>query len=281
MIKRKTKQNDSRTGILLSLLIVFLILVGGTCCGLFYAYSFCSNIWHEQCQITNPELDVVISTGKMVHPDVITFHFGLTNGANLATIPFSQLREKLLKRVPNVRDIRIERRLPNRVTVEVIEREPIARIAPPRGHPTEGRVADSEGVVFWYNANATTELPIVRESGDTPAAPGKKLTGPTAAALRLVEAAMRPELSDLRVLEVDTSNQDYLYLTLGNYDHAKFAWQDMLSDTKTSRESLHRQLKNLFAAINAQLMPHSTVWLATDWGRPSRITASRPNNTGK
>ena len=92
MIKRKTKQNDSRTGILLSLLIVFLILVGGTCCGLFYAYSFCSNIWHEQCQITNPELDVVISTGKMVHPDVITFHFGLTNGANLATIPLTLMR---------------------------------------------------------------------------------------------------------------------------------------------------------------------------------------------
>lgn len=281
MIKRKAKQANSRGGLLLSLLFVLLILVGGIGCGVFYIYSFCSTIWHEQCQVTNPELDVVISTGKMVHPDVVTFHFGLTNGANLATIPFAQLREKLLKRVPNVRDIRIERRLPNRVTVEVIEREPIARIAPLRGHPTEGRVADSEGIVFWYNANATTELPIVRESGDSPAAPGKKLTGPTAAALRLVEAAMRPELSDLRVLEVDTSNQDYLYLTLGNYDHAKFAWEDMLNNSKASRESLHRQLKNLLAVINTQLTPHSTVWLATDWEKPSRITASRPNNVGK
>ena len=113
----------------------------------------------------------------MVHPDVITYHFGLTNGANLATIPFSQLREKLLKRVPNVRDIRIERRLPNRVTVEVIEREPIARIAPPTKLTRDGFTAVRETTLrgdtvarevtprdttFWFVRTAVERVATLR-----------------------------------------------------------------------------------------------------------------------
>ena len=65
---------------------------------------------------------------------LITLYFGLTNGANLATIPFADLRKKLLDRIPNIADLKIERRLPNRVTITVVEREPAVRIATLTGH---------------------------------------------------------------------------------------------------------------------------------------------------
>ena len=278
MIKRKPTQNQTHGGLLCTLLVVMLILLGGISVGLYYTYSFCSEIWHEQCRVSDQEIDVIITTGKMVHPDVVTLQFGLTNGANLATIPFADLRLKLLKKVPNIRDLRIERRLPNHVTVDVIEREPLARIGPSKGNSNDGRVADSEGVVFQYNANSTALLPIVREPANASATQtGEKLTGATAAALRLIEVAGQPEFAELRVREIDTSHTDYLYLTLGNYDHSVFAWKDMMSDTKVARESLQQQLRRLSQAINTRLTPSSTVWIANNW-ESKTITASNANN---
>lgn len=283
MIKRVKKDKGHRTGLLVVVVLVLVVLGGGLIAALSSGGSVLNEMWQEQCRVTDRDLDVVITSGKMVHPEVVNLHFGLTNGANLATIPFAELRKDLLERVPNVRDIHIERRLPNRVTIEVFEREPIARISSRKGSATTGRVADAEGVVFWYNVGDTTsQLPLVREHSDQPTTPGKKLTGLTGAALRLIEAASVPELAELKVREVDTSHEDYLYVKLGNLDNAEFAWDHMKDDTAISRTSLQKQLKHLAQAIDTRLTPQATTWLATDWGPHSRITASGPiNRAGK
>lgn len=274
MIKRVKKDEGRHVGMLVVVLVMTVILLGGVFAGLNSAGSVLNQIWQEQCRVTDRDLDVVITSGKMVHPEVINLHFGLTNGANLATIPFAELRKDLLERVPNVRDIRIERRLPNRVTIEVFEREPIARISSRKDPAISGRVADAEGVVFSYNVSETTSLlPLVRENSNQPTNPGKKLTGITGAALRLVEAASVPEFAELKVREVDTSHEDYLYIKLGNLDHAEIAWDHMKDDTAISRSSLQKQLKHLTKVIETRLTPQSTVWLATDWAH-GRITAS-------
>ena len=281
MIKHVTKKNGPRPERIIALAVFSALFVAAIVTGLVYAYRALAEIWREQCRVTDMELDVVISPAKIIPQDVlkdaIILNFGLTNGANLATIPFAELRANLLERIPNLRNIRIERRMQNRVTIDVEEREPIARIAPRKGAAASGRVADVDGVVFWYNAN-TSLLPIVRESSDTPTVPGKKLTGNVAAALRLVKAAAQPELSNLRVLEIETHHTDYLLVTFGNYDSAKIAWANMNEDTRQSRESLHTQLTRLSQVIATRLTPQATLWLATDWGPHSRITASGPNN---
>jgi len=276
MIKRAKNDGKKRIWMIVALSVLTLALMGGIIFGLVRMGQVVNGVWQEQCRITDRDLDVVItSSGKMVHPDVVTLHFGLTNGANLATIPFNELRKRLLERVPNVRDLHIERRMPNRVTIEVQEREPVARISTRREPAITGRVADADGVIFWYNVGDTiAQLPLVRESSDQPTAPGKRLTGLSAAALRLIEAASMPELAELKVREIDTSRKDYLYATFANLDHAHIAWDQMKDDTAISRSSLQKQLKNLFHAISTRLTPTGTTWLATDWGPHSRITAS-------
>lgn len=277
MIKRNAKKNErgKDASHLVAFLVLLVVLLVGAVIGLGYAYAALARVWHEQNRVTDRDVDVIITAGKMVHPEVITYHFGLTNGANLATIPFEELRADLLGRIPNVRDIHIERRQPNRVTIDVVEREPIARISSRKGSPTAGRVADVDGVVFNYNSTATTALlPLVREPTDVITLPGKKLTGLSAAALRLVVAASHPDLADLRVQEIDTSHSDYLLVKLGNFDSAQIAWDHMKDDTKESRQSLHSQLKGLSEAIGAHLTPQGTVWLVTEWGEHRRITAS-------
>lgn len=282
MISRKQKGvrgSGATRGLVATAIGAGLLLFAAIGIGVSFGIGALADIWREQYRVEDRDLDVVITTGKMVHPDVITLRFGLTNGANLATIPFEDLRLKLLDRIPNIRDIQIERRLPNRVNIAVLEREPIARVAPPRGRAVSDRVADQEGVVFRFSSN-TALLLIIHEADSTPTPPGKRLTGHAAAALRLVEVAAQPEFADLRVLEVNTSHKDYLFVTLGNYDRVKLAWDHMDEDSRLSRESLQRQLRHLQSVINANITPRTTVWIATDFGKPSRIYASDPARNG-
>ena len=229
---------------------------------------------NEQCRIADADLDVVVTTpGRMVQPDVVTLHFGLTNGANLAEIDFAALREKLLARIPNIRDIRIERRMPNRVTIEVKEREPVARVASTAKDSPSGLMTDTEGVIFRFARSAAT-YPVVRTGPDVKLAPGERLAGHAAAALQLVETAALPEFLSLNVQEVNAAHKDYLLVTLGNYSRAKVAWDRMDEGSRTSRESLQRQLTRLMRALATGLASPTAMWIATDYGTPGRVYAA-------
>ena len=274
---RRTRDDARRVRVVVAI-VTLLVLLAAALTGIAFGVSSLRRTWREQCVVTDRELDVVIDNRKdeqrrMVHPDIITLYFGLTNGANLATIPFADLRKKLLDRIPNIADLKIERRLPNRVTITVVEREPAVRIATLKGRADSGRVADLEGVVFPFSSNVSA-LPVIREASSTPA--GKRLTGMAAAAVRLVEEAALPELADLSVLEVDTTHADYLLVTLGDYSRARIAWDRMCEDTRASRTSLTNQLTRLSKAIATRVITQPTLWHATDYGSPGRVFAKDP-----
>ncbi len=276
---RRTRDSERRTRAIVAIGLA-LVLLAAVVAGFSLVFGALRGTWREQCRITDPELNVVITSNKdeqrrMVHPEIVTMWFGLTNGANLATIPFAELRGKLLARIPNIHDLKIERRLPNRVTIDVFERDPAVRVAPLKGKADTGLVADLEGVVFRFSSNVSA-LPVIREADSAGAAPGKRLAGMSAAALRLIDAAAAPELAGFSVLEVDTSHTDYLLATLGDYSRAKIAWDHMLDDTRASRESLQRQLKFLSQAIATRMITQPTMWDATDFGKPVYIHAKDP-----
>ena len=274
---RRTRDDARRVRVVVAI-VTLLVLLAAALTGIAFGVTSLRKTWREQCVVTDRELDVVIDNRKdeqrrMVHPDIITLYFGLTNGANLATIPFAELRKKLLGRIPNIADLKIERRLPNRVTITVVEREPAVRIATLKGRADSGRVADLEGVVFPFSSNVSA-LPVIREATATPA--GKRLSGMAAAAVRLVEEAALPELADLSVLEVDTTHADYLLVTLGDYSRARIAWDRMCEDTRASRTSLTNQLARLSKAIATRVITQPTLWHATDYGSPGRVFAKDP-----
>lgn len=278
MVRRTRQHTGKRRLQLAGVVAVVAVLVASIVAAAGILFRSLQAIWHEQYRVTDRELDVVITSGKMVHPDIVTLHFGLTNGANLATIPFAEKREKLLGRIPNIRDIKIELRRPKRVTVDVIEREPAVRIAPAKGHADTEYVADFEGMVFPFYSNVSA-LPVIREATQRRTPPGKRLDGMAAAALRLVETAAAPEFAEISILEVDTSHSDYLLATMSNYSRAKIAWDHMLDDTRQARESLHRQYLHLMQVMGARIITQPTLWIATDYGTPVRIYAKDPTRS--
>lgn len=279
MIKRARGQSDGNGAKNAVGIAIIAVLAIGVCTAVIWGYSTLRRIWQEQCVVTDPGLDVVINAGKMVHPDIVISYFGLTNGANLATIPFAELRQKFLKRIHNLKDVHIERHMPNRVIVEMIERVPIARTAARRGHPTTGLVVDSEGMVFNFSRDIES-LPLVREDSDVPTPPGHQLSERSRAALRLVETASLPEFSDLHLLMVETFHPDYFLLSLADSDKVKIAWKEMMRASPESSRSLAEQLANVRDAKTSALTPRGTVWIATELDSGRVYASSSSSRSG-
>ena len=292
MIKRNANVNvKNQKALRRLLLLAALVLVCGgfVCWGFAVGVGALREVWREQFRVQDSAIDVVVtSSGKNVTPATIVYYFGLTNGANLATIPYDELRKSLIARIPNIHDISIERRLPRRVTVDVKEREPAVRIAPPKGASDSGLVADYDGVVFrTYNS---PRLPIIRESSEIRHTAGHRLEGHARAALQLVHLLAEvadgksdapPALADLRVLELDTSKKDYLLVTLSDYSTAEIAWDHMGEDSEIAHQSLRRQLVHLAQAIATRLTPRATRWIATEYEKGGRVYAADPARLGE
>ena len=276
-MKKKTITKNGNRGKKIALIAVaFIAATAVAAVGMMALTKKLKHTYELQCCVTDAGEQVEIAAGKIIKPQLIINHFGLTNGVNLAHVPFADLRERLIRDMPNLRDIKITRTLPNKVLVEAFERVPVVRIIGSGANANPNYTADSEGVVFWYPRRDTTLLPIIREAGKNTSTPGARLSGPARSALRLLEEAADPEFSILKIQQVETFKKDYLFATLGDSSHAKIAWEDMDKDTKVSRTSLRRQLKRLSQAMQSNVAAGTKLWNATDWGVPGRIYANDP-----
>ena len=244
------------------LLAIAILFCAGIAVGAVVAFKTLSAICREECRTTSQDCVTVVS-GKMIAPELIISRFGLTNGVNLAEVPFAEIRSMFLKNVPQIKEITITRRMPNKVHIKVVEREPAVRLS------GDGRVADAEGVVFEYY-RGTSVLPLITDNdAASDAMPGNKISGHAAAALRLILAASAKngDAPPLRILKADATKTDYILLTLADYGQAKFAWPNMDDDTAAARESMTKQIAALSTAIATQIGSSGKMWDATVPGR--------------
>lgn len=259
-MKANTIKRSNHTGLVLMTAAVALVALA---VGAVFCYDRLKSVCEEECVILDMSAQVRIETGKMIPAETIAAELGLKKGANLAEIDFAQKREELLARVPNLRSVKITRTLPDKVTVVVEERTPIARLDVRGAARVSGKVVDSEGVVF-IRQRGTQMLPVIREPKSPGTGKGQRLQGRARAALRLVEACRDAELLELNVQEVDTSKHDFLTVTLGNYSKLKICWKDMDEPTPDSQADMVGRLTNLRNTIRSKVPPETTViWNAT------------------
>ena len=256
-----------------ALFALAVVAVLGVAVGLVVGYHQLRDLWLEQCVVEDPSAQVTISSGKMVKADVLANEFGLRKGANLALIDFDARRREVLKKIPNLRSVKISRKLPDKVAIVAEERTPVARMNVLGRKSETGRVVDTDGVVFVWQ-RGTQMLPTIRETQAPGTAVGNRLDGRALAALRLIESSQETGRADLGVLEVDISKQDFLLVTLGNYNLAKVAWEGMDDPTPATRKNLDRQLTHLAKAIRSRLGEGATSWDATDTSTPTHIYAN-------
>lgn len=269
-MKNKVNRRKGKGAIAIAAVVAAVALAIGILLG----FEKLREIYLEQCVITDMDEQIEINSGKMVKSDVIAMEFGLKPGANVALIDFAAKRREILERIHNLREITVIRRLPNRVSIRIEEREPAARMEIRGRHSYTGKVIDTDGVVFLC-ARGTRMLPAIREATVPGTAPGRRPSPRTLAALRLVEKCRDSEFQELNILEVDTASPDYLMLTLGgSYSKVKIAWEKMDEpDSPVSRESLKRQLSMLLKAMRSGVGEGAVTWNATDFSKPGRIYA--------
>ncbi len=209
---------------------------------------------------------VTINTGKTLTPDLVCEVLGLREGVNIFSLDIAAKRRELLEQAPNIKDMSIVRRMPNKLAITIVEREPVARVG------SNGRVVDDEGVVFIRYAGIGG-LPLIKGAeGFEQIKPGDRLYGNDMAAVRLAVNALRPECR-LRLLALDASKTDYLLLTFSDYRQAKFAWAGMDDREKHSQAGMQRQLDRLAQAMESDIGRPRMMWDAT---QPDRIFAMPP-----
>lgn len=258
------------------LVILSLVVLALVTAGLALGYDKLRDIWLEQCVIRDMDRQVSVESGEMVKADVIAENLGLRTGGNLATIDFKEKREALLRKVPNLRDIRIRRFLPDRVSVTIEERKPIARVGVLKRKTDTGKVADAEGMVFFC-ARGTKLLPVILEKPAQGTSAGHRLENRAQSALRLICACHDTEFQELGILDVDITHPDWLLATINtgsSYARLKIAWEGMdAPETPDSHASLVRQLTHLRDAIRTHVGDGAVIWNATDYSYPGRIYA--------
>ncbi len=266
--KAKSSTNSSRIALRLTALLAIVILLAG----LYWCIARLREVWIESARITNASEQILLTGNEDIPSDAILYTCGLTNGANLAQLAgdFENIRTRLLKRLPNIRDISFIRHLPNRLEVNVAIREPVARIKARTGAKrATGRVVDKEGVVF-LRVPRTQLLPEIIE--ETATAKGQALEGRARAALDLVLACREGELEKLNLRAVDATSPDHLLITFGtsHYDRAKIDWEGCGEATEKARKALNKTLLHLKQAVDSKLGDRAVMWNATI---PNRVFA--------
>ena len=272
-MKTKNKDNRSARRALATLAAFFVII--GIVVAVVIAFNKLRDLWIEQCAITDVNAQIEIQSGVSITADTVRDIFGLRDGANLALIDFAAKREEALKKYPVIKSINISRRLPDGVSISVVERDPFARIGISGSKKETGRVCDDEGVVFTCRRGAEM-LPMIREAAAPGTQPGSRLTERAKSALSVLLVAREAKYADINLLEIDTAKPDYLLITLTNYSSVKFRWTGMDSSTPESDAALREQLTKVSQTIGTNLSGEVKVWNATIQGIVTSST-NRPN----
>ena len=232
------------------------LVVGALCAwGMWVVIDTC--YFHSSLFVLNDlREDVTITTGKTLTPNVVCEFFGLKEGVNLLSVPIDRKRRALLKIAPHIRDIKIARRLPNKLSITIIERDPVALVKTASGGM---QVVDTEGIVFIRN-NDTNGLPLITgPDGASPIEPGARLCDRKMAAVRLIGNTLRPGCK-ARLQIVDTTKPDYLTLIFSDDREAKIAWPDMLNNRKDTKAEMQERLDSLVSMMNNEVGIHVKKW---------------------
>jgi cell division septal protein FtsQ len=232
-------------GLRVSVFVLIPLVAAGVCAALWFGLqALGALLFSQNSTFTIKTLD--IRGGPVITERLIREYTQLQEGMNLFGFNIRQVREDFLRRAPNVRGIQISRHLPDRLRIEVDERNALARI---------GRrgvlVADRYGVVF-VQRNRTRPLPVIVGYTAGPLRPGYCVQGRALAALEVIDACEENPVLGLTVAAVDLDDKDAVIVTLADDKTVKLAWAKMGSLTPASRRQLMAKLGRVSRVLQSE-----------------------------
>jgi cell division septal protein FtsQ len=185
--------------------------------------------------------------GEVITPKHIMDYAQLTVCSNVFAIDIAEKRNYLLRTVPRVRSVKIARRLPHQLVIEVQERVSIARLEMRDYYLT----VDRDGYVLGA-AVGGSNLPVIGGHSMLGMRPGACLAGTVVMnALEVFDICeTTPVRNRFKVLRIDLRNREALELSLADGERVTLAWQQMGKHDPLSRENLEQKLIKLAEILN-------------------------------
>lgn len=203
--------------------------------------------------------EIEIEAGDTITADRVREYLKLREGMPLFALDIARRQREFVRDASTIRSLTITRRLPDRIVVSLVEREPLARLA------RKPLAVDREGCIFPRYLSIET-LPCISGYPTDRIVPGARVVGMARAALELLDL-LRNHSLPLPVVDVDVSREDYLDCTLSDQRRVKLAWPRMGASDARSERLLLAQLKGLAAAMNSERGQGRGIWDATIPGR--------------
>ena len=251
---------------------LLLLMIAGASAIYFSATRGIARLFYQ-----NPDYNIIavnVETDGALSREQVLDCAGLQEGMNIFKVNLDRARERLVT-LPQVQHAQIQRQLPNRVSITITERKPVAWIAPePATKPSKSSPTLSREEVFGsknsflVDASGTLvrpqkfvapylNLPIIRGFVTDKMVPGGHVEAEEVlAALSLIDLHQNSLLgARFQILDIDVSRGYGLLATDRNNTQVFFALDDLELQLKT--------LETLLRAIDASGKRPATISLTT------------------
>ena len=191
--------------------------------------------------LKNPDYNVAeldVQTDGLLDSERILQAADLHKGGNIFLVNLNRAKTRI-ESIPEVEHVQVSRQLPNRITVEINERKPVAWLSTARGVDTREEVVaskdsfliDANGVLLLPRKLAPQDryLPIIRHYSGTSLAEGTQTEGEEIkAALDLLRAHQESLVAArFQIQEIDLAKHYGLQVTDHNGTQVLFALEEM------------------------------------------------------
>ncbi len=204
--------------------------------------------------LKNPDYNVAVlnvETDGVLTPESVLDAADLHKGSNIFMVNLSRAKARV-EAIPQVEKVQVTRQLPNRISIQINERKPVAWVAPERGAPTRDDVikspsaflVDAQGIL-WPPKKLTPQdsfLPIIRNYNNGPRSEGQPVDGEEIkAALDLIHAHQDSMIgARFQIQEIDLGKHFGLQVTDRNGLQVLFGPDEM--DRQLKRLDVYLQV---------------------------------------
>lgn len=202
-------------------------------------------LFWENPKYTIQKLEIHVE-GNTITPAHVREYMRIGEGTNLFASNLFSLRSDFLRKAPIAKSVKLQRRLPDTLMIDVVERIPLARLG------RWGALAlDREGYVFNLRAGGR-DYPVITGYADINIKPGARVDQSAMNALEIVDICNRSKLGEqIKIASIEVGPKEHLEMYLAAGEHIKISWENMGQKSADIRQKAEHKLTTLASALRA------------------------------
>lgn len=222
--------------------IVALLAIG---LGVLITWKVGSLLFWENPKYSIQKLEIHVE-GTTITPAHVREYMKIGEGTNLFTFDLHTLRSDFVRKATIAKSVKIQRHLPGTLTVDVVERTPIARLG------RWGILAlDREGFVFPLRAGGR-DYPVITGYTDAGVKAGTRVDQTVMNAIELIDICNRSKLGEqIKIASIDVGDKSRLDMCLTAGERIKIGWEGMTQKLPDIRQKAEHKLLTLASALRA------------------------------